>query len=150
MRPHIVTLGTDDLKRARRFYGHGLGFTVSPASQGDIVFFATGGAVLALYPRAALAREAGVHPKGKGFSGITLAFNTSSRKDVAKVLAKAAKAGGKILKPAQDVFWGGHSGTFSDPDGHVWEVAWNPHFPFDKQGNLELPKADPRSKPVRG
>jgi uncharacterized protein len=140
MRPHIITLGYKDLKRSRRFYEQGLGFKASSASQDDIVFYPTGGAVLALYPRKLLAKDAAVAPKGSGFAGITLAYNVKTKPEVAKILAKAAKAGGKIVKAAQDAVWGGHSGYFADPDGHLWEVAWNPFFKFDQNGNLKLPK----------
>jgi uncharacterized protein len=140
MRPHLITLGYKDLKRSRRFYEQGLGFKASSAGQDEIVFYPTGGAVLALYPRKLLAKDAGLGSKGSGFGGFTLAYNVKTKKEVAKVLAKAAKAGGKIVKPAQDAFWGGHSGYFVDPDAHVWEVAWNPYFAFDKNGNLKLPK----------
>jgi catechol 2,3-dioxygenase-like lactoylglutathione lyase family enzyme len=139
MRPHVITLGSKDLKRSRKFYEQ-LGFKASSASQGDIVFFSTGGSVLALYPWASLAKDANVKAKGSGFAGVTLAFNVASKGEVAKALSKAEKAGGRILKSAQDVFWGGHSGYFADPDGHLWEVAWNPFFKFDKSGNLKLPK----------
>jgi len=140
MRPHIVTLGYSDLKRSRRFYEKGLGFKASSASQDDIVFYPTGGSVLALYPRTALAKDAGVSAKGSGFAGVSLAFNVASKAEVAKILALAKKAGGSVVKAAQDVFWGGHSGYFRDPDGHLWEVAWNPFFKFDRKGNLKLPK----------
>ena len=95
--------------------------------------------MLALYGRDALAEDAHLPPDGRGFGGITLAHNVRRREDVAAVLAEAEAAGGRILKPAQDVFWGGHSGYFADPDGHPWEVAWNPYFPFDGEGRLALP-----------
>jgi hypothetical protein len=140
MRPHIITLGYKDLKRSRRFYEQGLGFKASSASQDAIVFYPTGGAVLALYPRTLLAEDAGLKSKGGGFAGVTLAYNVEKKKEVAKVLAAAAKAGGQVLKPAKDAFWGGHSGYFADPDGHLWEAAWNPFFKFDRNGNLKLPK----------
>lgn len=140
MRPHIVTLGYTDLKRSRHFYEQGLGFKASSASQDDIVFYPTGASVLALYPRTSLAKDANVDAKGSGFSGITLAFNVESKEAVAETLALAEKAGGSVVKAAQDVFWGGHSGYFADPDGHLWEVAWNPFVGFDKNGNLKLPE----------
>jgi uncharacterized protein len=140
MRPHIITLGYKDLKRSRRFYERGLGFKASSASQDDIVFYPTGGAVLALYPRKLLAKDAAVASKGSGFAGFTLAYNVGTRAEVARVLTKAAKAGGKIVRAAQDAVWGGHSGYFADPDGHLWEAAWNPFFKFDKNGNLKLPQ----------
>jgi uncharacterized protein len=134
----IVTLGVGDIGRAKRFYGEGLGWKASPASQGDIVFYQLGGMALALYPREALAEDACVDASSSGFSGITLAYNVRAKAEVSAFLAVAEAAGGKILKPAQDVFWGGHSGYFADPDGHVWEVAWNPFSKLNERGELEL------------
>src|SRR5579885_3637377 len=125
-RLNIVTLGVSDTARSRRFY-EALGWKASSASQGDIVFFQLGGMVLALYSREALAEDATVAAAGSGFRGVTLAQNVRSKEEVARALKVAEAAGAKILKPAQDVFWGGHSGYFADPDGHLWEVAWNPH-----------------------
>jgi uncharacterized glyoxalase superfamily protein PhnB len=87
-----------------------------------------------------LAKDATVESKGNGFRGVTLAHNVPKKGEVAEVLKEAVKAGGKMVKPAQDVFWGGHRGYFADPDGHLWEVAWNPHFSFNKDGSLKLPK----------
>jgi catechol 2,3-dioxygenase-like lactoylglutathione lyase family enzyme len=138
-RIHLITLGVKDLKRSRKFYERGLGFKVSSASQGDIVFFSTGGVTLALYPVDSLAADATVDKKGSGFRGVTLAHNVAKKEEVSVILKEAAAAGAKIVKPAQDAFWGGHSGYFADPDGHLWEVAWNPHFSFAKDGSLKLP-----------
>jgi catechol 2,3-dioxygenase-like lactoylglutathione lyase family enzyme len=137
-RVSIITLGVSDLVRSRQFYEK-IGFQVSSASAGDIVFFKTGGAVFALYPREALAEDAKLDSGGSGFRGFTLAHNVREKSDVAKFLEDARLAGGKILKPAQDVFWGGHSGYFSDPDGFLWEIAWNPHFTLDSRGAIQLP-----------
>jgi len=138
-RINIVTLGVSDLQRARKFYEEGLGWKASSASQDTIVFFQLGGIVLALYPRGLLADDATVLADGSGFRGITLAHNARAKEDVAGILKIAEAAGGKIVKPAQDVFWGGHSGYFTDPDGHLWEVAWNPHFKLNQRGEVELP-----------
>jgi len=138
-RINIVTLGVSDVRKARKFYEKGLGWKASSASQDDIVFFQLGGIVLALYPRDLLADDATVNATGRGFSGITLAQNVHEKEDVSEVLKIAEAAGGKIVKPAQDVFWGGHSGYFADLDGHLWEVAWNPHFKLNKRGEVELP-----------
>ncbi|PWC43520.1 VOC family protein [Azospirillum sp. TSO22-1] len=134
----LVTLGVADVARSRAFYER-LGFVASPASQDSVAFFPAGGVVLALYGRDALAEDAHLPAAGSGFGGITLAHNVRRREDVAAVLAEAEAAGGRILKPAQDVFWGGHSGYFADPDGHPWEVAWNPFFPLAADGRIELP-----------
>ena len=134
----IVTLGVGDLGRAVTFYRDGLGWPLSGASEEDIAFFKTGGVVLALYPRGALAEDVGVDPEGSGFSGFTLAHNVAERERVDSTLAEASYAGARIVKEAQDVFWGGRSGYFADPDGHLWEVAWAPGFCFAEDGRLAL------------
>jgi uncharacterized protein len=133
----VVTLGVSDLERARRFYEEGLGWQRSTADK-DIIFFQINGAVLALFPRHHLAADAQVPSEGSGFRGVTLAYCTRTREEVDAVLAEAGKAGGRILKPAQDVFWGGYSGYFADPDGHLWEVAWNPHWTLSERGDVLL------------
>ena len=137
----IISLGVKDFDRSLRFYRDGLGFATK-AKEGDpIAFFQTSGARLALYPLDKLVEDISpaVKPSAPGsFSGITLAHNARTKEEVAQVLALAEKAGGKIVKPAQDVFWGGHSGYFSDPDGYYWEVAWAPMFTFDEHGALNV------------
>jgi predicted lactoylglutathione lyase len=130
MEPRIsmITLGVSDLKKSRKFYEKGLGFPVRPESQDDVVFFGLTSTWLGLYPRESLAKDAEVPAKGSGFRGVTLAHNVRAKKEVDALLAQAKKAGAKIMKPAQEVFWGGYSGYFADPDGFLWEVAYNPHF----------------------
>ena len=141
-RASIITLGVADVAKARRFY-EALGFKASAASQASITFFDAGGIVLALYGRAALAEDAhvaAVTPTAQQiFSGVTIAHNCRSEAEVDQVLADAVTAGATLQKPAQKVFWGGYSGYFADPDGHLWEVAYNPHFAFDAAGRLRLP-----------
>ena len=135
----IITLGVAELGRAVRFYRDGLGFPTKFKEGEGIAFFATGGARLALYPLERLADDIAPgmpHARG-GFTGITLAHNVRTRAEVAQVLALVAQAGGRIVKPAQDVFWGGHSGYFADPDGYNWEVAWGPMFSFAPDGALQ-------------
>lgn len=134
----VVTLGVDDVARARAFY-EAWGFKASSASTGDIVFFDAGGPVLALYPRHALAEDAQVKAEGSGFRGVTFARNVASKQEVDGVLAAAVKAGAKLLKPAQEVFWGGYSGYVADPDGNAWEVAFNPHWALGADGRVKLP-----------
>lgn len=134
-----VTLGVADLQRARRFYETGLGWNASQAGDKDVAFFQANGLVIALWGRANLAEDANVKDDGEGFSGIALAHNVRSREEVDAVLAKAGHAGGRILKPGQDTPWGGYAGYFADPDGHMWEVAWNPFWPLDDAGNVKLP-----------
>jgi hypothetical protein len=104
-----------------------------------IAFFQTGGMALALYPRPELAKDANVAPEGQGFNGISLAYNARNRTEVDALLKEAATAGAKVIKPAQEAFWGGYSGYFSDPDGFLWEVAWNPHFPIAEDGSIRIP-----------
>jgi uncharacterized protein len=135
----LVTLGVADLERARRFYEDGLGWRRGN-NHPEVVFFQIGGAVLALWRRDALAQDAGLPDAGSGFGGITLAYNARTREEVDAVLAEAEAAGANILKPAEDAFWGGYSGYFADPDGHVWEVAWNPEWTVADDGSVRLPK----------
>lgn len=137
-RVSIITLGVADLPRAIRFYRDGLGFPTDAKDDAPIAFFMTGGVRLALYPKQALAEDIGaaVRLAESGFGGITLAHNVRQKEEVAQVLALAERAGGRIVKPAQDVFWGGHSGYFADLDGYFWEVAWGPMFGFDDRGTL--------------
>ncbi|HLP02141.1 MAG TPA: VOC family protein [Opitutaceae bacterium] len=134
----IITLGVADLARAVQFYRDGLGFPTSYKAGDGIAFFRTTGVRLALYPRKALAEDIGpdIDPGRPGFGGITLAHNVRTKDEVAQVLAFAAQAGATVVKPAQDVFWGGHSGYFRDLDGYHWEVAWGPMFSFDENGAL--------------
>jgi uncharacterized protein len=126
-RVHLITLGVEDLAAARAFY-ESLGWKAAAAPEG-IVVFDLWGATLALYPRADLARDMGRDlPRGSG--ALTLACNVRERDEVAAVLDAARAAGAEIIREAHDVFWGGRVGYFADPDGHVWEVAWNPEAPL--------------------
>ncbi len=135
----VVTLGVADLERSRRFYEEGLGWKRGNTEK-EVVFFQIDGAVLALFSREHLAADAALPSAGSGFGGVTLAYCTRSREEVESVLAQAKAAGATILKPAQDVFWGGYSGYFADPDGHPWEVAWNPFWTIGKDGGVTLSK----------
>ena len=143
MEPRItlITLGVADLPRAVRFFRDGLGWPTTYEEGGPVAFFNTAGTRLSLYPFEHLAADIGpdIPPvRSAGFGGITLAHNVRTKEEVAAVLALAEKAGGCIVKPAQDVFWGGHSGYFTDPDGYYWEVAWNPGNPLDADGFMNL------------
>jgi len=137
-RVSVITLGVTDLARARRFYGEGLGFRLLRGSDENIVFLDGGGVVLALYPRHLLAEDAQVPAEGTGFGGIALARNVTSKPEVDAALERAQSAGARILKSAREVFWGGYSGYFADPDGHPWEVAYNPHWELDESGGVKL------------
>lgn len=135
----IVTLGVRDFGRAFRFYAEGLGFPTKGRAEDPIAVFVTAGTRLAIYPLEKLAEDVGGGTvPGTGFGGITLAHNVRRREEVAEVLALAERAGGTIVKPAQDASWGGHSGYFRDPDGYPWEVAWNPHWPLDETGSVQV------------
>ena len=134
----IITLGVKDLERSFRFYHEGLGLPTSSKVEDGIIFFRTSGTRLALYPLDKLAEDVSPKLEGEraGFPGITLAHNTRTKEEVDKVLKKAELAGGKIIKPAQKVFWGGYSGYFTDLDGYYWEVAWAASWEFNEDGSL--------------
>ena len=136
-RVSLITLGVADVARSRRFY-EALGWRASGASQADVTFFQLGGIALSLWGRAALAADANVADE-RGFSGVALAHNARTLEAVDAMLAEARTAGARILKPAQPTPWGGYAGYFADPDGHLWEVAWNPHFALGADGSLRLP-----------
>jgi predicted lactoylglutathione lyase len=136
---NVLTLGVKDIQQSRRFYEN-LGFSASSASNEHFVAFQTPGIVFCLYPITLLAEDVTVNAKGTGFRGVTLSHNVSKKEEVQEILNQAKKCGATIIKQAQDVFWGGHSGYFADPDGHLWEIAWNPHWSLKENGLLELPQ----------
>ena len=135
---HIVTLGVKDLEESKKFYTETLGWKQSSASNDGITFIQAGGVVLALFPREELAKDALVSAEGNGFAGFTLAQNVNSEKEVDDLIAELKSKGVQITKEPQTMFWGGYSSYFADPDGYLWEVAYNPFFPFDENGNLKL------------
>jgi hypothetical protein len=121
---NAVTLAVDDLQRSKQFYVDGLGCTIEQDQPQFISFnLGNGSSVLSLYPRAALARDAGVDEAGSGFAGVTFNHFVGSDSDVDDVLSTAEKAGGAIVRPAQNAQWGGYFGYFSDPDGYLWKVV---------------------------
>jgi hypothetical protein len=135
MKPRIsfITLAVDDLERSLKFYRDGLGLPTrgivgTEFEYGAVVFFELeNGLTLALWPRASLAHDTGL-PKGTANpTDFTLANNVRTREEVDALMAEAQKAGATIVKAAQDTFYGGYAGYFQDPDGHLWEIAWNPH-----------------------
>lgn len=134
---HLITLGVRDFNKSLEFYTKTLEWKPS-SSQDDIAFFQTSGVVFAIYLREKLAEDALVSPEGSGFSGITLAYNARSESEVDEIIKDLSSKGVKIIKEPQKVFWGGYSSYFSDPDDYRWEVAYNPFFPFDENGNLKL------------
>jgi len=133
----LVTLGVADMAKSRAFY-ETLGFKASGQSNEHVTFFQAGCMIFGLYGRAALAADAGVNDSAPGFSGVALAYNGRDKAEVDAVLAEAVAAGATLIKKAEDVFWGGYSGYFADPDGHLWEVAWNPFFPIADDGSISL------------
>ena len=134
----LVTLGVRDLAAARAFYKR-LGWKESPPSNETVTFFQCGGLIFGLWTRDDLVKDANVDRPGSGFANVSLAQNVRSKDEVDRVMAEAEKAGAKILKPAGDVFWGGYTGYFADPDGFAWEVAWNPGFKILADGSVKLP-----------
>jgi predicted lactoylglutathione lyase len=134
----LVTLGVRDLAASRAFYKR-LGWKESPPSNNDVAFFQCGGMVFGLWGRDHLAEDAKVDGPGTGFANVTLAQNVRSKEEVDRLLKEAENAGAKILKPAVNVFWGGYTGYFADPDGFAWEVAWNPGFTILEDGSVKLP-----------
>lgn len=136
---NLITLGVRDLEKSLEFYEKGLGWKKTPRSMENLALFPLGGIVLALYPRKLLAEDSTVEDVDTGFSGITLSYNAKSEQEVNEVMTEVEKIGARIIKPPQKVFWGGYSGYFKDPDGHLIEVAFNPFWNFDDNDNLELP-----------
>jgi uncharacterized protein len=137
-RLNVITLGVADLTRARRFYEDGLGWRHAKGSDENIVFFSPGAVILALYPRNLLAEDATLAPGIAGFGGVTISQNVGSPAEVDSALARAVAAGGKLLKKARQVFWGGYSGYFADPDGYPWEIVHNPHWDLTSDGLVRL------------
>lgn len=139
MQPRItvITLGVEDLEVSLRFYRDGLGFPTQGIvgeefEHGAVVFIdMQQGLRLALWPRASISKDTGVAIGSSNPTEMTLGHNVSSKDEVDAVMARAASAGATVVKPAHDTFWGGYSGYFQDPDGHLWEAVWNPHWAED-------------------
>jgi catechol 2,3-dioxygenase-like lactoylglutathione lyase family enzyme len=132
----LVTLGVADLDRARSFY-ESLGWKTGAKPDDDVIFFQTGGMIVALWDRAKLAEDSGVSDDG-GWGGVALAQNVDSPDAVDAVVASARAAGATVTREAAATFWGGYSGVFVDPDGHPWEVAHNPHWTLHDDGSVTL------------
>lgn len=135
-RVSLITLGVQDLARARRFY-EAIGWKTAAAPGDDILFFQAGGFIVALWDRAKLADDSGVRDSG-GWGGMTLAHCVASTQDVDAVMDDARAAGAQVTREAAETFWGGYSGVFADPDGHPWEVAHNPHWTLHQDGSISL------------
>lgn len=123
----LITLGVSYLEKSLKFYRDGLGFKTHNYKEGqDVVFFEMDGTWLSLFPKDKLAEDITLSPTGSGFTGITLAHNVGSKEEVDKVYELAILAGAKSIKKPKEAIWGGYSGYFADPDGYLWEVAYNP------------------------
>lgn len=135
----LVTLGVSDLAKSTAFY-EALGFRRRSRAADGVAFFDAGGVILSLWPTVELARDAEIASTNpSSFRGMSLAWNCTSALEVDRALARATAAGATLIRSAQTVFWGGYTAYFADPDGHLWEIAHNPHFPFSVDGRLLLP-----------
>lgn len=136
MKPRItlITLGVDDLEKSLSFYRDGLGLPTqgivgTEFEHGAVAFFdLQHGVKLALWPRRSIAHDANIPLQPRSATELTIGHNVASKDEVDEVMAQAKRAGAKIIKPAQETFWGGYAGYFQDPDDHVWEIAWNPEM----------------------
>lgn len=136
-RVSLVTLGVEDLARARAFY-EALGWKTGATPAEDVAFFQAGGMIFGLWGREQLSEDSGVRDLG-GYGGVTLAYNARDRVEVDAVIEEARAAGATIAREPGEAFWGGYTAVFVDPDGHPWEVAHNPHWELDTQGRVSLP-----------
>jgi predicted lactoylglutathione lyase len=137
----LVTLGVSDVARATAFY-EALGWPLSPASvPGEVSFFNTDGAILALWSRQELANDTGLRNTTTGVGEVAIAMNLDDRAQVDAAFDEVKRAGGTIVKAPVATDWGGYSGYFADPDGHLWEIAHNPHWPIGDDGRPALPRA---------
>ncbi len=134
---NLITLGVADIERSAAFYEK-LGWRRSDKSMEGLVLFPLGGMVLALHPREELAADTTLEYQPSEFSGITISYNAGSEQEVDEILARVAELGATIVKPAQKVYWGGYSGYFKDLDGFLFEVAYNPFWELNENGDLML------------
>lgn len=126
----------EDLNASTAFYTEKFGWQLLPSSNENISFMQLNGVLLSLYPKEKLAEDAGVSPVGEGFKAFTLAHNLRSKQEVDQLFSELEQKGVQIVKPAEEVFWGGYSGYVADPDGNLWELAYNPFMQFDEAGNV--------------
>lgn len=138
MQINIITLGCNDLSVAESFYTKWFATKPAAASNEHIKFFNLNGVKLALYSREMLAKDVNVVADGSGFTGITFAINADSQQEVDEIFAKGIASGAKSIKQPEKVFWGGYSAYLSDIDGHLWEIAWNPYFTKNENGELNI------------
>jgi len=142
-RVSLITLGVADLKRATRFYEDVVGWKAAPGPP-EIAFFDLGGVVFSLYPHADMARDMNIAPDDAGdigaraYHGFGLSHNARSKEDVDQIFARLRDKGATIVKEPEETFWGGYSGNFRDPDGHNWEVAYNPFWEIKEDGRISM------------
>ena len=138
MKPRIsvITLGVKNFERSLRFYRDGLSWPTKAKTEDGIAFFDLHDIILAIFGKNDLARDATVDPDGNGFSGVTLAHNTGSETEVNEIMRRAEEIGAKVVKRPQKTDWGGYGGYFSDPDGYLWEVVYNPNWKLDSDGKV--------------
>jgi predicted lactoylglutathione lyase len=135
----MITLGVADLEKSVAYYSK-LGWTQAPSPEdGEIAFFQLRGQVMSLYPAQALAKELGRDPANLGTGGVSLSQNHPTEAGVDEAIKAALAAGGALVQDAKKQHWGGYSGYVSDPDGHIWEYAFNPWWPLDDEGGVTLP-----------
>ncbi len=139
-RVSLITLGVANLQRSRAFY-EALGWRSNSKPEDGVVFFQSGGMVLALWGREELAKDSGVEDGG-GWGGVTLAYNVGSPAEVDAFLERARAARAELPRTGAETFWGGYSGVFIDPDGHPWEVAHNPFWTVTEDGDVRLSEGD--------
>lgn len=123
----LITLGVNDLEKSTDFYENVFGWKASDMSNEDITFYQLNDILLSLYERKKLAEDARVSPEGEGFKGFTMSYNARSREEVDQIMDNFKGKGVTIIKAPEEVFWGGYSGYISDPDGNLWEIAFNPY-----------------------
>jgi catechol 2,3-dioxygenase-like lactoylglutathione lyase family enzyme len=132
----LITLGVSNLNASKNFYQNIFGWTPLPISNDDVIFFQLNGILLSLFPDHSLAEDAGVSETGSGFKKFSLAHNLRSEKEVDDLIAELESKGVKIVKRPQKVFWGGYSSYIADPDGFLWEIAFNPFMEMDEKGSV--------------
>ncbi len=133
----IITLGVSDLKKSAEFYESKFGWRKTDSSNEMISFFQLNGILLSLFEKDKLAEDAGVNPEGSGFKGFTLSYNTRSEQEVDELVYQLRNNGVEVVKEPQKVFWGGYSSYIADPDGNLWEIAYNPYLILDNDGNVD-------------
>jgi uncharacterized protein len=137
----LVTLGVDDLPRAVAFYRDVVGWEPASVVDDDVAFFDLDGFILALWQNTSLAADLGARDRSRGgFEGVALAYNARSHDEVDAIFTSLNERGARIVKPPVETDWGGYSGYFADPDGHHWEVAWNPFWPIRDDGRIAFPR----------